>query len=368
MSQVSIPSLDRYAGHLRTTGEWLVQSVRNGNGGSCASFSPLGGWSKPYPETTGYLIPTLVRLAEVQNDTTFRELAESVGDWLLSIQQASGAWHGGLHPNPRGADSVFNTGQILKGLSSLYRATNSPRYEDALIRASRWLAAGVGDDGLWPAGDYAAEQTPSYYTEVAWPMLEAWKDIGDDSIRDAATRFLDKVVERRLENGVISGWGFKTGEPAYTHTIAYTIRGLQECARVLGSYEKYGEIAEKALDVLVRKAELSAGQLPGAFDDSWSGNKKYVCLTGNAQLAICMLILEARSPDLRLVNAAAKLLDFVGSKQRTRMVPAGIRGAVGGSYPLWGRYMFMRYPNWAAKYYCDALMHMSERLAESIKQ
>jgi len=33
-----------------------------------------------------------------------------------------------------------------------------------------------------------------------------------------------------------------------------------------------------------------------------------------------------------------------------------VRGAIAGSYPLWGRYLRWRYPNWAAKFFLDALL------------
>ncbi|HVG43827.1 MAG TPA: hypothetical protein VM890_03825, partial [Longimicrobium sp.] len=55
-----LPTLERYRAHRRETTAWMVRSVAAGGGGSCAHFAPLTGWSRPYPETTGYLIPTLL--------------------------------------------------------------------------------------------------------------------------------------------------------------------------------------------------------------------------------------------------------------------------------------------------------------------
>ena len=31
-------------------------------------------------------------------------------------------------------------------------------------------------------------------------------------------------------------------------------------------------------------------------------------------------------------------------------------GAIPGSFPLWGRYESFAFPNWATKFFCDALM------------
>ena len=117
-----------------------------------------------------------------------------------------------------------------------------------------------------------------------------------------------------------------------------------------------------ALERLARKAEFANGRLPGAYHEDWRAVDWYTCLTGNAQVALCLLRFEERQPDLRLVNAAAKLVDQVCRSQHLAGHD-GVRGAVAGAAPIWGRYMFMRYPNWAAKYHADALMMLTRRLA-----
>jgi hypothetical protein len=362
MKTNSIDSLERYNYHLELTAEWLMQSVVNGRGGSCAYFSPLLGWSKPYPETTGYLIPTLIRLSKFFGVPTYSASALSLGEWLLDIQSQKGYWHGGLHPSTSSQGSVFNTGQILKGMMALFDLTGDHVFLEAADRGAKWLASGVDEYGLWPVGDYKASESPSYYSHVAWPILEVWKITQNASLRSAAERFLDTALERKLPNGAVARWGFEDQGPAFTHTIAYTIRGFQESSRLIGDYSKYGNPMEQVLEYFVKKAELTNGRVPGEFDEALSETNNYVCLTGNAQLAICVLLMERESTDLRLVNAAAKMIDFIGSVQRSDSFVKSIRGGVAGSYPLWGRYMFMRYPNWSAKYYCDSLMSIISRL------
>lgn len=362
-----LPSIERYQHHLDITGRWCQRSAEKGKGGSCAHFSPFLGWSNPYPETTGYLIPTLLKLANHFDDASYRQTAEQLGQWLLSIQHDDGSWHGGLHPAKKPGGSVFNTGQILKGMAALYRDSGEARWLEAGGRGAQWLAQGVGADGLWPSGDYQAKSTPSYYTHVAWPMLEIWALNDDAAVRAAAERYLDKMLGRIKNNGVVSHWGFKDDGPAFTHTIAYTIRGFQESARLIDDYERYAAPMEPALEVIYRKSELSNGRLAGSFDENWHATGDYVCLTGNAQLAICLLLMEQHKPDLRLVNAAAKLVDFVARVQRQSTPIDGVNGGVAGSYPLWGKYMIGRYPNWAAKYFCDALLLVQARVEREHK-
>src|SRR5215471_13981212 len=109
MAPSEIPRLTVYRRHYEGAIDWLLQSVRRGRGGSCATYTPLVGWSRPYPETTGYVIPTLLEASRRLGRPECREAALACGGWLLSIQRPEGGWSGGLHP-PRGKSraSVFN--------------------------------------------------------------------------------------------------------------------------------------------------------------------------------------------------------------------------------------------------------------------
>ena len=79
------------------------------------------------------------------------------------------------------------------------------------------------------------------------------------------------------DNGTFSDWGFQPGR-AVTHTIAYTIRGFQECARLLNDYAGIGQPVEQALEILYRRAELANGRLAGEFDEDWHPTSRHVCL------------------------------------------------------------------------------------------
>ena len=356
--------LQRYHQHLEATVGWLMRSVEQGSGGSCAFFKLYGGWSKPYPETTGYLIPTLLNYASFSGDSKVRDVAVALGEWLLSIQSVEGYWHGMFHPPPRPQPSIFNTAQILLGMCALAEETSEERWTDAALRGASWLARGVDDEGEWAQGHYRNATNPAYYTRVAWPMLATWHLTGEEGIRAAAERVLYALLRRRRDNGAFKDWGFAPSQPAFTHTIAYTLRGFVESARLLDDWETFGRPTEEALDHLLRKAELGGGRLPGAFDEAWQPVRWYTCLTGNVQVASCLLLWHEREGDLRLVNAASKLVDTVCQAQYLRHPLPGVRGAVAGSRPVWGRYLFLRYPNWAAKFHCDALMQLTASLRQ----
>ena len=95
---------------------WLRRSIEvTGGQGSSHSWSPLFGWQKAYPETTGYLIETLLDYAELKQDDSLRELSLQCANWLVSTQLPSGAFPGLLAGSKE--PSVFNTAMILFGLA-----------------------------------------------------------------------------------------------------------------------------------------------------------------------------------------------------------------------------------------------------------
>jgi hypothetical protein len=96
--------------------------------------------------------------------------------------------------------------------------------------------------------------------------------------------------------------------------------------------------------------------MAGQFDRHWKGAASYRCLTGNAQTAFSWLRLYELTQDARLLNGALKLNDEVKSTQDLKSHNPGIRGGIKGSHPIWGRYIHFSYPNWAAKFFADALM------------
>ncbi len=346
---------ESYYHSLKHTSEWLKKSFIEGRGGSSAHFSPLIGWSKPYPETTGYIIPTLVKL-NYFFDEDYIKYANNLADWLIKIQNSDGSWSGGLYPSSKLAPSIFNSCQIIKGLVNLYKETNKGIYIESAIKSGNYIKKQFGTNGLFIGNDYKTVITPSYYTTAIWPLLELSSVSEDNELQEKSILFLDKILERKMDNGFFSGCGFGTSKKAFTHTIAYTIRGLQECSRILRNND-YAEACNESIEFFIKKSELTNGRLPGSFDESLNQSSDSVCLTGNSQFALIFFLHYEKDEDLRIINSASKLINFVCNTQGKSLLPQ-TKGGVAGSWPIYGTYMFMRYPNWAAKYHADSLMNL----------
>lgn len=343
---------------LRGVGEWILRSERPG-GGSSAFYSPLMGWARPYPETTGYLIPTLLALRARGGEAELEALALRCGSWLKSIRNRHGSWNAGLHPPLlRRRASVFNTGQVLKGLVALWRWTGEEEWLECARQGAEWTLSGLVSGGLWRGRDYRGRGTPSYYTEVLSTLIDVAQQYGDEAGVGLAREGLDRITSRIRENGAVEGWGFGRREKAFTHTIAYTISGIQESARLLGD-PSLQEVVSPTIRRLLHESEVTGGRLPGAFDLEWRGDHGFICLTGNAQVALIFLREAARTGDRRLSDAATDLMEVARSTQSLDSLRPGVRGGIPGSLPLTGPYMRFRYPNWAAKFFADALLALS---------
>jgi hypothetical protein len=95
------------------------------------------------------------------------------------------------------------------------------------------------------------------------------------------------------------------------------------------------------------------GLLPGRLDRQWRGAVRWACLTGSVQIAICWLMLYRITGEGRYREAGYLANRYV---RRTMKVdgPPETRGAIKGSFPVYGGYGTYEYMNWAAKFFVDA--------------
>jgi hypothetical protein len=341
--------------HLNATMLWLARAQHKG-GGFSAAYSWWRGWDSPYPETTGYIIDTILRYATSDVSQNWYEIARKAGEWLLSIQFSDGGYPGGSRSLK--TPIVFNTGMILFGLSSIYKINSDDRYKLSGLRALQWLSNNQNDDGSWT--NNSSDHIPhAYQSSVAWGILEMAKTIGN------LNQYLS-VIER-ANNWVLlqqdsKGWyrynELIAGLPPLTHNIAYVVRGLLECGDQL-KQNSWLVSAEKAAQV-VYEDWVEFGHLPAGYGPSWQRGPKFRCVTGDAQFGIIWYRLWQITGKQYWLNAAKEIANQVADTQKMTHLLLGIRGGIPGAWPIWGRYLRFRYPNWAAKFFADLLMDLLE--------
>ena len=90
----------------------------------------------------------------------------------------------------------------------------------------------------------------------------------------------------------------------------------------------------------------------------------WCCLTGSAQIAVVCFRLYQETTIDKYRRAADILVNYLKALQSLDSPSPAINGAIAGSFPLLGGYMRAGYPNWATKYFVDALM-LQDRLNRS---
>ncbi|MDQ3100278.1 MAG: glycoside hydrolase family 127 protein [Bacteroidota bacterium] len=339
---------------MEAIADHFCRSQDDGKDDGLGSYHLIEGWSASYPETTGYIIPTLFALSDHLQRHDLSHRAIRAANWLLSIQHEEGGWQGG-RVNEARPSVAFNTAQVIRGMMAAHDRTADPKYLDAAVRASDWIVSVQEVNGSWVKHNFL--QTARVYDSyVSAPLLRMFSITRDQRYRNAAIRNLDWALSRQLPNGWFTDADntIKHNKRPITHTIAYTLDGLLECHELSGD-NRYLISARTAADVLLERS-LAKNEFKGRFDRNWNGSESPIT-TGIAQLTIVWQKLHKITSDPKYALAANRSIKWLKAVQAMSFKgPIDAKGAITGSFPLWGRYEKFACPNWAQKYFADALL------------
>jgi len=279
--------------------DWFKAKMVPGQGIIVHTKQPV-----PYPEVTGYFIPTLYNWGE-------QELARTCTRWLMSIQLPDGAF-----PAPDGVPYTFDTAQIMRGLNAALGDVEGA--EASLRRACDWMLTQVDASGrlktpsteLWT--DIASDLIHTYALP---PLAEAGKLLGVKEYEDAANFVLayytlqaDLVPFNRL-----------------SHFHAYAMEALCEMGEL--------DLARQGMADVAR-VQRPDGSIPAYPDVEW------ICSTGMAQYAIVWYTLG----DKHRADRAMAYLETIQNKS----------GGFYGSYGKGAKYIAGGEISWGVKYFLDA--------------
>ena len=324
------------------------------DGGVSIRYSLLRGWESSYPETTGYIIPTYLNYADHCGDDSWRQRAVRMAEWEVSIQQDDGSWIGGAFAEGVGK-LVFDTGQIMFGLICAFQHSDDAKYLEAARRAGDWLVDCQDDDGAWRRNSFN-DRPHTYHTRVGWPLALLGAVTGDQKYSDAGAAMARWCKSQQRDNGWFDSGGFtsENNTAPYTHTIAYTIRGLLETGTILNDSEIVAA-AKRSADAVLPLIR-NDGFLYGRLDSQWHPVKRFSCLTGNAQMSIIYAKLFNSTGDNKYRQAYLVLNKYLRRMQVAGSLLSHAAGAIPGSRPIWGEYERLGYPNWATKFFADAAL------------
>jgi hypothetical protein len=339
--------------HLDAAVAFICRSIDQCGGKASAKAYQVGkGWLPPYRETSGYIIPTLLDLAEHLERPDLAATAERMGEWLAQVQERGGGFiEKDLRQDTR--PIVFNTGQILHGFNALILRRDRRDLIANARRAGDFIAASADESGSFVRNEHY-DMAHAYNVRSAWALLTLGRLLDEKKYEDAALANADWTVAQQTANGFFRNNVFQPGWNANTHGIAYVLQGLIEiyCISRRETYlAAVRRTADKVVSVYGAKRRLAS-----EIGDNWEFLSNHLCLTGYAQLAIVFFRLYGLDGDKRYLNAGLNLLDDVAATQDTTASGKPYQGGIKGSQPIYGRYAPLQYPNWATKFFIDALL------------
>jgi hypothetical protein len=337
--------------------DWLCAAQDNTascDDGVARDYSLIKGWATSYPETTGYIVPTMFALADHLGRPDLADRAVRMLDWLVAIQRADGGFQGGKIDALPAVSVTFNTGQILLGLAAGV-ARLGDAYAEPMHRAARFLRDSLDDDGCWRSHPtpFAEQGEKAYETHVSWGLFEAERVAPGQGYGEAGLHQVDWAMGKMQANGWPESCCLSDPSRPLTHTLGYFLRGLLEAHRLYARPDMLEAASQMARGLM--GAQRPDGALPGRLDRTWRGMVPWSCLTGNVQIADCWFYL-ARATDSPDFAAAAVRADAFVRRTVRLDGPAAIRGGVKGSFPVDGEYGRFEYLNWAAKFTIDACL------------
>ncbi|HET9985585.1 MAG TPA: hypothetical protein VFQ38_18430 [Longimicrobiales bacterium] len=346
--------------HLREAVLWLERAQDAGADRGVSYGVDFGGaWEASYPETTGYIIPTFLKLADVYRDESLLARAVEMGRWESDVQMECGAVMGGradTAPTP----AVFNTGMVLLGWSALYERTTDPRFLASIRRASDWLLELQEPNGDWRKGNsrFADPNATVYNVKAAWGLAEGGRVAGNERAIEGAVRNAEFCTSRQEPNGWFRDCCLVDASQPLLHTVAYAMQGLLGVGVVAGRQD-FVRAARRTADSLLGLMD-GEGFIPGRIGPDFRGTVDWCCLTGTAQTAIVWGRLFQLTGERRYHEAMQRATGYLMRRHDVDNPDPRLRGGVPGSWPTWGDYGRLKILNWATNFFVEALVLQRE--------
>ncbi|MBS1764866.1 MAG: glycoside hydrolase family 127 protein [Bacteroidetes bacterium] len=335
--------------------KWFQQTLLPG-GGSAAKYSMMfNKWFPSYPETTAFWINTLIYLQREKKEifsSVFgnQPIIEDLIKWLLTTQRKDGTFPGSYGDFKNQPPRVFNNGQIIFALTDYYQHFGNEKCLEAAKQSADWILRVQDNDGAWR--QFTLNQLSSN-TRTAWALIKLGMLTGEKKYIQSGKANINFAITLQDKNDYFVSNGFDENEIPSTHTIGYALRGIVGAGIDLND-DHWINTVERAFKRIMPLVKED-GYLTGELDEEWKSDAAFCCLPGNCQLSVVGFVLASHTQQKEYAVTASKLLSYVKEKQLLSHSPM-VNGGISGSWPVSGGYCAYDIPNWASRFFVDALI------------
>lgn len=283
---------------------WLkfAQDITPDGGVSAFYHTQSNVWQPSYPETSGYIIPTLLAAGET-------ERAIRISEWLRGVQLKDGAIPQGFWRSH--ISNPFDTAQALLGWLAVEEVAPDKRTRESLESAVSYL------EDSWSSEQWG-ESCRTYYARNIWPLRLAGSILVPSMIEHFTSKVSDHGFVEECEDDY---------DHPLSHFTCYVARAFLE----IGELEYAQRIATFLAD-----AQTRFGTLPARISRNGGRFNTQICVPAVAQAAIIWHKLGMKEDYEKAMSFIEKL------------------DAPWASWPPEGDYLAHTHTNWSAKFIADA--------------
>lgn len=340
---------------------WIKHGQENNkDGGIPAYYNIKTGYSYSYPETSGYILVSLLEMLNSGLDnfsiinSEINQVIDEIFKYLLEQQNTDGGWG---HPGEKNQSMVFDTCQILEGFSSLLSNSKFAFREQILLsiyQSKKFLLSNFQENGfineaLFPGKCYA------YQARSAAILIELGISMNDSELIRIGSAASNYAFNARSKNGFYLSTGNLLGESKpITHFVAYTLEGILRSGIALNRLDMIESVVE--VMKILNKSFAKKNIMGIAINTKWKSIGSNELLSGLSQFSIINWILYDLTRESSYKDYAILMNKKVKKSIDLTSQAMGIRGGVKSCEPFSRKYYPDCYLNWALKFFLDAIM------------
>lgn len=269
--------------------QWF-ENISDDNGLPASSYSLLldqcGG---PSARTTAHWLDVMVLLSSADISDLYlkqsvQQHANTLAEWLVSIQRKDGTWPVGSNDYKNRPPSVFQTGVIICALIAYSEKFGTKlNIAAAIEKGVQWLLKTQQENGSWDEYVFGKHLI---CTNAGAALIRSGIYLNDANILNHGKRSIDFYFSFQIGNGFF--FYLPTGQKDYfSSDYGFILNGFSKAALLL-NHQPYAEKVWYAARPVIQSGK-GQGLIPGIINSDFNAPVNYHSLYGSVMLLLTTL-------------------------------------------------------------------------------